>query len=192
MRITRAIALLVLASVTLSAASCSTTETDDTTGLATVSQTSVSQSTASETEEITASGSESTMPETSLPETEETEAPAMGSLVMKIGSTVVDVTWEENASVEDLKKLAASGLTIQMSMYGGFEQVGPIGQSIARDDKQTTTEPGDIVLYSGNQIVVFYGSNSWSYTRLGKINLTEKELKDLLSNGDVTVTLSLG
>ena len=192
MRITRAIALLVLASVTLSAASCSTTETDDTTGLATVSQTSVSQSTAFETEEITVSGSESTMPETGLPETEETEAPAMGSLVMKIGSTVVDVTWEDNASVEDLKKLAASGLTIQMSMYGGFEQVGPIGQSIARDDKQTTTEPGDIVLYSGNQIVVFYGSNSWSYTRLGKINLTEKELKDLLSNGDVTVTLSLG
>ena len=192
MRITRAIALLVLASVTLSAASCSTTETDDTTGLVTVSQTSVSQSTASETEEITVSGSESTMPETGLPETEETEAPAMGSLVMKIGSTVVDVTWEDNASVEDLKKLAASGLTIQMSMYGSFEQVGPIGQSIARDDKQTTTEPGDIVLYSGNQIVVFYGSNSWSYTRLGKINLTEKELKDLLSNGDVTVTLSLG
>ena len=191
MRITRAIALLVLASVTLSAASCSTTETDDTTGLVTVSQTSVSQSTASETEEITASGSESTMPETGLPETEETEAPAMGSLVMKIGSTVVDVTWEDNASVEDLKKLAASDLTIKMSMYGGFEQVGSIGQAITRDDKQTTTKPGDIVLYSGDQIVMFYGSNSWSYTRLGKINLTEKELKDLLGNGDVTITLSL-
>jgi hypothetical protein len=77
-------------------------------------------------------------------------------------------------------------------MYGGFEQVGSIGQAISRDDKQTTTEPGDIVLYSGNQIVVFYGSNSWAYTRLGKIDLTEKELKDLLSNGDVTITLSLG
>ncbi|MBQ1849408.1 MAG: hypothetical protein II139_03475, partial [Lachnospiraceae bacterium] len=58
-------------------------------------------------------------------------------------------------------------------------------------DKQTTTSAGDIVLYSGNQLVVFYGSNSWAYTRLGKINLNEKELKNLLSNGDVTITLSM-
>ncbi len=68
--------------------------------------------------------------------------------------------------------------------------MGFIGQSIARDDKQTTTSAGDIVLYSGNQIVVFYGSNSWAYTRLGKINLSEYELTELLSNCNVTLTLS--
>ncbi len=113
------------------------------------------------------------------------------SMTLKIGEREVQVTWEDNASVEDLKKLAASDLTIKMSMYGGFEQVGSIGQAITRDDKQTRTKPGDIVLYSGDQIVMFYGSNSWSYTRLGKINLTEKELNDLLGNGDVTITLSL-
>ena len=126
-------------------------------------------------------------------QTEETTTvtEAERSMTLKIGEKEVQVTWEDNASVEDLKKLAASGLTIKMSMYGGFEQVGSIGQAISRDDKQTTTEPGDIVLYSGNQIVVFYGSNSWAYTRLGKIDLTEKELKDLLGNGDVTITLSL-
>lgn len=78
-----------------------------------------------------------------------------------------------------------------MSMYGGFEQVGPIGQSIARDDEQISTVPGDIVLYSGDQIVVFYGSNSWAYTRLGKINMSEDELTELLGNGDVTITLSV-
>ena len=112
-------------------------------------------------------------------------------MVMTINDTKVDVTWENNASVVELKELAEDGLTIPMSMYGGFEQVGPIGKSITRDDKQTTTSAGDIVLYSGNQLVVFYGSNSWAYTRIGKINLTEKELTNLLSNGDVNITLSM-
>ena len=80
-------------------------------------------------------------------------------------------------------------LTIQMSMYGGFEQVGPIGKNIVREDEETVTESGDIVLYSGNQIVIFYGSNSWAYTRLGHIDLSEQEMRDLLDSGDVTITL---
>lgn len=104
-----------------------------------------------------------------------------------IGETEVPVTWEENASVEALRELCP--VTIRMSMYGGFEQVGPIGQSIVRDDIQTDTSYGDIVLYSGNQIVIFYGSNSWAYTRLGHIPLSQKEMSQLLGNGDVTITL---
>lgn len=68
--------------------------------------------------------------------------------------------------------------------------MGSIGQSLPRDDKQTTTSSGDIVLYSGNQMVVFYGSNSWSYTRLAHISdKDEAEIADLLSNGDVTITI---
>lgn len=113
------------------------------------------------------------------------------NMVMKIGDTSVDVTWEDNDSIKELNKLAESGLSISMSMYGGFEQVGSIGQSISRNDVQMTTQSGDIVLYSGNQLVVFYGSNSWSYTKLGKINLSQKELEKLLGNGDVTITLVL-
>ena len=113
------------------------------------------------------------------------------NMVMTIGNTKVDVSWEDNDSVRELKELAENNLLIQMSMYGGFEQVGSIGQNLTRNDKQTTTEPGDIVLYSGNQLVVFYGSNSWSYTRLGKINLSDEELENLLGNGDVTITLSM-
>ena len=112
-------------------------------------------------------------------------------MVMKIDGTKVDVTWEENASVEELEELAASGLSISMSMYGGFEQVGSIGKSITQNDKQMTTGAGDIVLYSGNQLVVFYGSNSWAYTKLGKINMSQKELADLLGKGDVTITISM-
>ena len=111
---------------------------------------------------------------------------------MMIGETPVTVAWEDNASVEALRALAAEGITIEMSMYGGFEQVGDIGPSLPRDDQQTTTASGDIVLYSGNQMVVFYGSNSWAYTRLGHItDQTPEQMKVLLGNGDVTITLSI-
>jgi hypothetical protein len=104
-----------------------------------------------------------------------------------IGEREVPVAWEENESVKALQDLCP--LTIRMSMYGGFEQVGSIGQSIVREDVETVTDSGDIVLYSGNQIVIFYGSNSWAYTRLGHIDLSEQEMRDLLNGGDVTITL---
>jgi hypothetical protein len=109
---------------------------------------------------------------------------------LKIGDAEVPVIWEENDSVDALREIVKEKpLTIQMSMYGGFEQVGPIGQNIVREDEQTVTDSGDIVLYSGNQIVIFYGSNSWAYTRLGHIDLSEQEMRDLLGGGDVTITL---
>lgn len=82
-------------------------------------------------------------------------------------------------------------LTIHMSMYGGFEQVGSLGMSLPRNDTRITTSPGDVILYSGNQMVVFYGSNTWAYTRLGHItDKTPAELTQLLSNGNVTITLT--
>ena len=124
-----------------------------------------------------------------LDESEEEEA---SMLQMKINDTPVTVAWENNESVAALKELAANGLTIQMSMYGGFEQVGSIGQRLPSSDVQTSTSSGDIVLYSSNQLVVFYGSNSWAYTRLGHItDKTPEEMRTLLSNGDVTITLSV-
>lgn len=124
-----------------------------------------------------------------LDESEEEEASVMQ---MKINDTPVTVAWEDNESVSALKELAANDLTIQMSMYGGFEQVGSIGQRLPSSDVQTSTSSGDIVLYSSNQLVVFYGSNSWAYTRLGHItDKTSDEMRMLLSNGDVTITLSM-
>ena len=115
-------------------------------------------------------------------------------LKMRIGETEVQVVWEENESVQALKELVKDkSLSIQMSMYGGFEQVGSIGTSLPRNDRQTTTNSGDIVLYSGNQVVVFYGSNSWAYTRLGHItDKNQNDMRDLLSNGDVTITFYVG
>jgi len=141
--------------------------------------------TINETIETSSNASESTSAPTET--TIVTEEAA--SMILMIGDTEVPVTWEDNASVEELKTLAGNGLMISLSMYGGFEQVGSIGQSIARDDEQITTSSGDIVLYSGDQIVIFYGSNSWAYTKLGKIDLSEEEMTFLLSNGDVTITL---
>ena len=92
------------------------------------------------------------------------------TLSLVIGDTEVSVAWEENASVDALTEMVkAEPLTVQLSMYGGFEQVGSLGTSLPRDDAQTTTQAGDIVLYAGNQIVLFYGSNTWAYTRLGRI-----------------------
>ena len=109
------------------------------------------------------------------------------SMILMIDGEEYPVEWEENESVEVLKELCP--LTMKMSMYGGFEQVGSLGESLPRNDEQITTEYGDIVLYSGNQIVVFYGSNTWAYTRLGHIDMTQEELTDLLGNGDVEITL---
>lgn len=100
-------------------------------------------------------------------------------------------TLENNSAVDALVQMMENGpVTLQLSDYAGFEKVGPLGQSLPASNSQTTTHAGDIVLYQGNQIVMFYGSNSWSYTRLGHIDdLTGWE--EALGSGDVTVTLSL-
>lgn len=110
---------------------------------------------------------------------------------LSINGTEMSVAWEDNESVKTLRGLAAEGpLTVSLSRYGGFEQVGSLGTTLPRNDVQTTTAPGDIVLYAGNQIVVFYGSNSWAYTRLGHIQgLSNRELGELLGGADATLVL---
>ena len=112
-------------------------------------------------------------------------------LTLKIDGIEIDVIWADNDSVKALKNLAKDGLTINMSKYGGFEQVGSIGSTLPSSDIRITTNPGDIFLYSSNQIVIFYDSNTWSYTKLGHINLSKSELTDLLGDEDVVITLSL-
>ncbi len=137
----------------------------------------------------THSGAETQPPTPAGEESKTEETPVNKTLTLEISGREVPVTWENNDSVAALSELSSDGLTVNMSMYGGFEQVGSLGSSIPRNDKQTSTSYGDIVLYQGNQIVIFYGSNSWSYTRLGHINLSRSEMTDLLSNGNVDITL---
>lgn len=114
-------------------------------------------------------------------------------LSLSVNGTTLTVSWEDNESVRALSELLTDGdITIEMDDYGGFEQVGGLPQSITRNDVQMTTAAGDIILYSGNSIVLFYGSNTWTYTKLGHIEgLSADELKELLGTDQTTVTLSI-
>lgn len=100
-------------------------------------------------------------------------------------------TFADNQGAEALADLLTDGpLTLSLEDYGGFEKVGSLGQSLPTSNTHISTQSGDIVLYQGNQIVLFYGSNSWSYTPLGQVtDLTGWQ--EALGHGDVTVTLSL-
>lgn len=129
------------------------------------------------------SGNGSNMPSESETTSEESE----NEMILSVDGQKQDVTWESNPSVKALDDLGE--LTISMHRYGGFEQVGSIGHTIISDDVQMTTNPGDIVLYSSNQLVIFFGSNSWAYTKLGHINLNQNELKTLLDKPNVEVTI---
>lgn len=137
---------------------------------------------------------ESLPPEQSTEHSEETEK-LEGVKEMKmnvqIGDTVFTATLEDNAAVREFMDMMKNApVSIDMSDYSGFEKVGPLGRSLTTENQQTTTFAGDIVLYSGNQIVMFYGSNSWSYTRIGKIDdLTGWE--DALGSGSITAVFTL-
>ena len=104
----------------------------------------------------------------------------------------VAVIWEDNQTVQELMEEARKGdVIVQMAMYSDNEQVGSLEKSYTKNDQQITTHSGDIVLYSGDKIVVFYGSNSWAYTRLGKMNIPESDVTELLSNGDITLKIAI-
>ena len=113
------------------------------------------------------------------------------NVVMKlfIDNNEVEVSWLNNNSVKELSNLCP--LTINMHEYGGFEQTGLIGKTISSSDKRIDVIPGDIVLYNSNQISVFYNSSSWSYTKLGHINLSNSELKNLLDKDSVIFKLEI-
>ena len=83
-------------------------------------------------------------------------------------------------------------MTIDMSDYGNMEKMGPIGKDLPTNDEEITTKAGDLILYQGNSLVIYYDENSWNFTRLGKIEgVTGEELLDAFGDGDVTVTSSL-
>ena len=139
-----------------------------------------------------AGGCEKETAQSTEPSTE-TEGQEEEAVTMKlyINDTEVPVVWENNAAVEALAAEAETGdIVVKMSMYGGNEQFGPLGKSYPASNRQVTTSNGDVVLFNNDQIVVFYGSNTWSYTRLGKMALPEDEVTELLSNGDITLRLT--
>lgn len=110
-----------------------------------------------------------------------------------INGTALTATMEDNSSSQALLGMLQSGpLTIDMHDYAGMEKVGTLDTTLPTNDQQITTEPGDIILYQGNQITIYYGNSQWSLTKLGHIdNVTAEELRQLLGSENVTVTLSV-
>ena len=114
---------------------------------------------------------------------------------LTIGNQTIQAILVENSATEALLEALNEGpITYEADDYGGFEKVGALGRSLPTSNQQLTTEAGDIILYNDNQIVLFYGSNSWSYTRLGRMEYESLEqLKNFLKAGQgrVSVTLSV-
>ena len=114
---------------------------------------------------------------------------------LTVSGKSLPVKIEDNAATKALvAALREASITYEADDYGGFEKVGALGRSLPTSNTQISTQPGDVILYSGNQIVLFYGTNSWSYTRIGKMEYgTLDELKTFLKagQGKISVTLSL-
>lgn len=112
-------------------------------------------------------------------------------LKITVGDQELLATFADNSSAEAFRDLLAQGpVTISMDDYGGFEKVGSLGTTLTRNDTRITTQPGDVILYQGNQITIYYGTNTWNFTRLAKIN-DSTDLQAKLGTGTVQVTFSL-
>ena len=112
-------------------------------------------------------------------------------LKITVGDQELLATFADNSSAEDFRKLLSQGpVTISMEDYGGFEKVGPLGTTLTRNDTRITTQPGDVILYQGNQITIYHGTNTWNFTRLATIN-DSTDLQTKLGAGTVQVTFSL-
>lgn len=114
-------------------------------------------------------------------------------LAIEVGDQKLYANLEDNPSAEAFtKKLQQEILTMELHDYGGFEKVGDLPWELPRSDEQITTEPGDIILYQGNQLSIYYDENTWSLTRIAKIgNASKDKLLSALGNGDVSVTMYL-
>ena len=193
-RIGRKAVIIAAAAISLTFASCGTAKADEAAAGPAMTESETVAESRETAESETVAESQTAAESQAVTENQEmAESRRETVMQMKIGETPVTVQWEDNDSVRALRDLCSEQpLSIQMSMYGGFEQVGPIGKRLPASDVQTKTEAGDIVLYSGDKLVVFYGSNSWAYTRLGHI--TDRDaagMSALLSGGDVVITISM-
>lgn len=139
----------------------------------------------------TACGSSATLDEDSIDNTDNDMNTKTVSITA--GEKTFIALLADNSSAEAFWEYLSQGdRQIRMSDYAGMEKVGPLGTTLPRNDHQINTSPGDLILYQGNQFVIYYGTNSWSLTRLGRIvNVSQRELLDALGEGDVTVTLSI-
>lgn len=129
-------------------------------------------------------------PETIQSETEKLTTEQL--LKIEANGNVFYADFENNSSAEALKeKLSENSITIDMHDYGNFEKVGDLPFELITNDAQITTEVGDVILYQGNQLTIYYDENTWSFTKVAKIRDADSSLKDKLGDGDISVVLSL-
>lgn len=113
-------------------------------------------------------------------------------LILTIDGKKVDVIWEDNPSVDAIKVLAKDTMTVRMERYGGFEQTGSMPKSVVKNDSWIDVGTGDIMLYRGVQISIFFDDNAYDYTKLGKISgMSESEITAMLDKPNVTVVFTL-
>ena len=125
--------------------------------------------------------------------TEENKVDNMNKIQIKVNNQVLDVELEDNSSAKAfVEKLKDGDIIVNAHDYGNFEKVGDLGFSLPTNDEKITTGPGDLILYQGDQITLYYDTNTWSFTKLGKVNgIAQDELKNILGSGDVTLTFTL-
>jgi len=134
---------------------------------------------------------EAQTPKSSANSSAQTEA--LVKLKIHVNDTTFTATLEENSSATALKELLQKGdLTLDMEDFSNFEKVADLPTTLPRNDTQIDTDAGDIILYQGKSITIYYDKNSWNFTRLGKIdNVNKKRLKQILGDGNATVTFSV-
>lgn len=113
--------------------------------------------------------------------------------VIEVNGHQLIADFADNKSAQAFKELLQQGeLHLHLQDYGDFEKVGPLGTSLVRSDESIQTQAGDVILYQGNQITIYYDHNSWTFTRLGKIrDVDTARLKEILGPGDVDVVIRL-
>lgn len=182
------IVLVALIATTLALAGCSGNRASSAADIS--SSTSVSSGSSAQAAQAVQS---STEPSSSAPANNDSATAAASTITMQANDAALQVTLADTEAAAALAKQLADGpISVSLHPYGGFEKVGSLPQALPTSDRQVATAPGDVMLYQGNQISVFYGTNAWEYTPLGHINgATPENLLEAFGDGDVTIELSL-
>ena len=132
--------------------------------------------------------------ETAEKKKKEEEVENVEYIQIKVNNKILNVKLEDNSSAKAfVEKLNNGDIIVNARDYGDFEKVGPLGFELPTNDTRITTTPGDLILYQGNQITLYYDTNTWSFTKLGKVeNISKEELKEILGSGDVELVFTNG
>lgn len=193
----KAIFMVLIFALSYTITACGSSEEEQSTDIKTESDTNAPALSNAESEEPKQPDEEVGTAQTELQPTEAVRESSEQEVTdMKMKIQIKDMsftaTLEDNSSVDALRELMADGpITLNMSDYANMEKGADLGVTLPQNNEQMNTQAGDIILYQGKTLVIYYDTNSWSLTPIGKIdNVNEEELRTALGTGDVTVTFS--